>query len=341
MTNQPIHSNANRNPAQVILDATQKRRTTSQKQADKALAAKVKSTQAQTSLKEHQRKIKTIATAEDNLRQEDKEYRTSQLETLTIAEQMKSVKAKQKAIEADSEIDEDIARNLGSDYEASRTSTDLSNLDSDDLALEMDYDELEEQENKNWKSKISHKAKQCRGMRGDISTVCAIPAEAGAKFKKHKEVDQSEDIEAEIITTAKRKKHNQATNLQHDWKKKIGKDHWKGSWANQSEPHLIPSAIGQNSWSSSRSSWSGMTATGTSSGDELEGEDRIGWIRRTRGPKVWSSEEQRSRGAEEQRSRGAEEQRSRGAEEQRSRGAEERMSIALWILEEVLATREE
>lgn len=99
MTDRPIRTNANRNPAQVILDATQKRRTTSQKQADEALAMKAKSTQAKTSLKEHQRKIKTIATAEDNLRQEDKEYGTSQLETLTMAEQLKSGKAKQKAIE--------------------------------------------------------------------------------------------------------------------------------------------------------------------------------------------------------------------------------------------------
>jgi uncharacterized protein (DUF2147 family) len=85
MTDRPVRTNTNHNPAQVILDATQKQRTTSQKQADEALAAKAKSTQA-----------KTIATAKDKLRQEDEEYGTNQLETLTIAEQMKSGKGKAK-----------------------------------------------------------------------------------------------------------------------------------------------------------------------------------------------------------------------------------------------------
>ncbi|KAG2743056.1 hypothetical protein P692DRAFT_201870409 [Suillus brevipes Sb2] len=210
--------------------ATQKRRTTSQKQADEALAAKAKSTQAKTSLKEHQRKIKTIATAEDNLRQEDKDYGTNQLETLTIAEQMKSGKgkAKQKGNEVDLEID-NISSNSGSDYEGSRTGSDQSEQsDSDgDIALELDDDDLEEQGNKKRKSKNSHKPKQRRGMREDIGAAHTIPAEAGAKFKKRKEADQSEEIEAErvvvkrkchiltvqrMIATAKRKKHNQAMN---------------------------------------------------------------------------------------------------------------------------------
>ncbi|KAG2361662.1 hypothetical protein BDR07DRAFT_1377080 [Suillus spraguei] len=103
----------------------------------------------------------------------------------------------------------------------------------------------------------------------------------------------------------------------------------------------------------SKKSWSYMGLYRRVDGSGGLGVRRSG-AQRSRGAEEQRAEEQRSRGAEEQRSRGAEEgaeeqrsrgaeeQRSRGAEEQRSRGAEEqRRSIALWILEEVLATREE
>ncbi|KIJ10856.1 hypothetical protein PAXINDRAFT_16190 [Paxillus involutus ATCC 200175] len=84
--NRPVRSTANKNPAQIIIDNTQKRRTSEQKRADDATeAAKAKDLQKQAEL-EYQAKIAKITSMEDSLHKEDVNYTAqAKLNTYTAA----------------------------------------------------------------------------------------------------------------------------------------------------------------------------------------------------------------------------------------------------------------
>lgn len=72
----PIHTNANRNPAQILKDAAPSRRTSAQKQADNAKAAAKRAEMEEKASEIHQNGVQKIAAMEDSLRRQDRAYGT-------------------------------------------------------------------------------------------------------------------------------------------------------------------------------------------------------------------------------------------------------------------------
>ena len=95
----PIRANANRHPAQILRDATQKRRTVQQKEADEAAAAEQRAqTEARAKLAE-KNKISAIASAADTLRREDKQYGREQKQSIAHADKITALRKLKTAIE--------------------------------------------------------------------------------------------------------------------------------------------------------------------------------------------------------------------------------------------------
>lgn len=73
MAGRPRRSNANNHPGQVILDATQKRRTPAQVQADKAVQEAAAAAAVLATVTAHREQVKRVAKFEDKLRTEDEQ----------------------------------------------------------------------------------------------------------------------------------------------------------------------------------------------------------------------------------------------------------------------------
>ncbi|KAH7903444.1 hypothetical protein BJ138DRAFT_1107668 [Hygrophoropsis aurantiaca] len=85
MSQRPSHANANKFPAKIILELTQKCRTSTQKKADDELSAAKKAALTETARKKHQQDVSDIAAAEDSLRQQDERYGTIPSESFAIS----------------------------------------------------------------------------------------------------------------------------------------------------------------------------------------------------------------------------------------------------------------
>ncbi|KAH7905006.1 hypothetical protein BJ138DRAFT_1183844, partial [Hygrophoropsis aurantiaca] len=276
MSQRPSRANANKNPAKVILDSTQRRRTSTQKKADDEAATAKKAAREEDSRKKDQKNINAIAAAEDLLRKEDAHYGTvpSQSFRASLKKRIPKESSPDKksggnddaaaAITYESDGDDDFNPDANKDdTETDDASTEMSGTYSDDINAE---------ETKKKKAKGKRGPKQ-RSMRDAIDAARSVPALSGAQNKKRKESDRDNGTEHAAVQ-AKRSKGTYASNLEADWRKKLGAGAKKSmpkktvSTAENDEPGLIPSIV-DRSRSSSRTSFS--RATGASSEDPNTG----------------------------------------------------------------------
>lgn len=96
----PIRAGANRNPAQIIKDNTQSKRTKEQISADKAAADEVKRLKEAKEAEKKRQKLETIAWAEDSLAAEEHNY-NAKMQASIAAAQQKAPKALSKKTQDD------------------------------------------------------------------------------------------------------------------------------------------------------------------------------------------------------------------------------------------------
>ncbi|KAH7918262.1 hypothetical protein BV22DRAFT_1134719 [Leucogyrophana mollusca] len=288
MSERPSRSTANKNPAKVVLDAAPKRRSSAQKKADDTAATARKAAVAQAARDKFQKDATAIAAAEDALREEDTLYGIIPSSTFSASSKKKNTpknpsQAKTSVRKyADKEPSADEHQGTAEPYESDGNDEDFEpdisgeeSYLSDDLSGENEMSPEAEKALKKKGTATTKKPKKPRerSTRDAINAVRVVPPMSGAQSRKRKPAEVSNDEGAENVGHTKRSKSAHASNLDTDWRKKLGAMA-KGSTSkrpvlnNKDEPGLIPTAV-DHSCSSSRTSMSRLTSV--SSEDALDG----------------------------------------------------------------------
>ncbi|KAF9233161.1 hypothetical protein BU15DRAFT_80409 [Melanogaster broomeanus] len=321
--NRPFRSTANKNPAQIIIDNTQKRRTSEQKRADDAEeAANAKDLRKQAEL-EYQAKIAEIASMEDSLRKEDINYtaqaklnaRTAVSTQASSKKRMATTLEKKNRDDDTQVVDFESPANIeipdsGDDSDAFVPDKDSEGDDSNSEGLgDEDEDEDEDEDiedelndRRKGKQKAKKKNSKQHTLRDNVAMVRKHSAAKGSHASgnlKRKETATNE-LSDNDRATSKRQKGSYASNLSKDWKKKVnqlqstgtsGKKIQSGTDGVPEDSVDLPPFATGHSRSSSYSStthYAGFSTReqSTVSGefDHDEADEQVTAARRTRGP---------------------------------------------------------